>query len=251
MITTIAWREFRTLFLSPLAWSILGVVNFILAYLFLAQIDTFLMLAPRLAALPNAPGVTDIVVAPTLGSAAIVLLLVVPLVTMRVFAEERRSRTLGLLFSAPLSMTQIVLGKYLALLAFFAVMLVLIAALPLSLLVGTELDLGKLAAGLIGLYLLLAAFAAAGLFMSAVTDQPTVAAVGTFGLLLGLWILDWAGQGEGSRTTELFGYLSLFNHYQSLLKGLFNSADVIYYLLFVLGFLALTIKRLDAQRLPH
>ena len=250
MIAHIAARELKALFLSPLAWSILAVVQFILAYLFLAQIDTYMMFAPQLAGRDDAPGVTDIIVAPLFGNAAVVLLLVAPLITMRVFSEERRNRTLSLLISAPVSMTEIVLGKYLGILGFFLAMLGLLAAMALSLSFGTELDLGKVASGLLGLTLLIGAFSAAGMYMSSLTEQPTIAAVSSFGLLLLLWIINWAGS-SGEQVSGLFSYLSLVRHYESLLKGLFNSTDVIYYLLFILTFLVLSIQRLDANRLPH
>jgi len=250
MIFTIAGRELRSLFLSPLAWAILAVVQFIVAYLFLSQVDGYLMLQPRLAAIEGAPGVSDIIVAPLLADAGIVLMLITPLITMRVLSEERRNRTLSLLFSAPVSMTEIILGKYLGLLAFFGIMIALLALMPLSLLAGTALDLGKLAAGLTGLVLLVATFAAIGLFMSSLTEQPTVAAVSTFGLLLLLWIIDWAGTGA-EQTSGLFTYLSLLRHYEALLRGLFNSADVLYYLLLSVMFLGLSIRRLDADRLQH
>jgi ABC-2 type transport system permease protein len=250
MIFTIAAREIRSLFLSPLAWAILAVTLFILAYLFLSQIEAYLLLQPRLAALQAAPGVSDIVVAPLFGDAAVVLLLITPLVTMRTLSEERRSRTLSLLLSAPVSMTEIILGKYLGVLAFFLILIGMLAVMPLSLLAGTDLDLGKLAAGLLGLTLVVAAFAAIGLFMSALTEQPTVAAVTTFGLLLLLWILDWAGN-SGLDTSNLLAYLSMLRHYEPLLKGLFNSTDVVYYLLVTTLFLGFSIRRLDATRLPH
>ena len=250
MIFTIAARELRSLFLSPLAWTILAVVQFILAYLFLAQIDGYLALQPRLAAIEGAPGVSDIVVAPLLADAGIVLLLITPLMTMRVLSEERRNRTLTLLFSAPVSMTEIIIGKYLGILAFFLILLGLLALMPLSLLLGTNLDLGKLAAGLLGLSLLLAAFSAIGLFMSSLTEQPTVAAISTFGLLLLLWIIDWAGN-SGNETSGLFAYLSMLRHYETLLNGLFNSTDVAYYLLLTVMFLGLSIRRMDADRLQH
>ena len=99
---------------------------------------------------------------------------------MRVLSEERRNRTLSLLFSAPVSMTEIIIGKYLGVLSFFLVLLALLALMPLSLLASTDLDLGKLAAGLLGLALLLAAFTAIGLFMSALTEQPTIARITSY-----------------------------------------------------------------------
>ncbi len=248
MIFTIAARELRSLFLSPLAWSILAVTLFILAYLFLSQIEAYINLQPRLAALDGAPGVADIVVAPLFADAAVVLLLITPLVTMRVLSEERRSRTLSLLLSAPVSMTEIVVGKYLGVLSFFIILLGLLALMPLSLLAGTELDLGKLAAGMLGLILVVASFAAIGVYMSSLTEQPTVAAVTTFGLLLLLWIIDWAGNGQMDGANAL-AYLSMLRHYEPLLKGLFNSTDVAYYLLLIVLFIGFSIRRLDATRL--
>ena len=251
MIFTIAARELRSLFLSPLAWAVLAVVQFILAFIFLTQVDYYLLeLQPKFAAVEGAPGVADLVIAPVFEVAAIVLLLVAPLLTMRVLSEERRNRTLSLLFSAPVSMTEIVIGKYLGVLAFFLVLLALLALMPLSLLAGTDLDLGKLAAGLLGITLLLAAFTAIGLFMSALTEQPTIAAISTFGLLLLLWIIDWAGNSE-NQASGLFAYLSMLRHYETLLQGQFNSTDVIYYLLVITLFLGLSIRRLDADRLSH
>ncbi len=250
MVWVIAARELRSLFLSPLAWSVLAVVEAILAYLFLGQVDLYLTLQPRLAAMPGAPGVTEVIVVPLLGNAAVVLLLVIPLLTMRLIAEERRNQTLPLLFSAPVTMAQIVLGKYLGILGFLGVMLGLIALMPLSLLVGGSLDWGLMASGFLALALLLAAFASAGLYMSALTRQPTVAAVSGFGLLLLLWIIDWGGRGQ-EEGSPLLAYLSILRHYESLLEGVFKSSDVIYYLLFILTFLVLSVRRLDADRLPH
>jgi ABC-2 type transport system permease protein len=139
MIFTIAGRELRSLFLSPLAWAILGVVQFIYAYLFLSQVDTFMALQSRLATLDGAPGVVDIVVAPLFANAAVLLLLITPLITMRVLSEERRNRTLSLLFSAPISMTEIIVGKYLGVLSFILILIGMLALMPLSLLVGTDL----------------------------------------------------------------------------------------------------------------
>ena len=151
MILTIALRELRTLFLSPLAWSILAVVQLLLAFLFLARVEMYQLYQPQLLALDNAPGVTEIVLPDLLGNAAIVLLLVVPLLTMRLIAEERRNKTLTLLVSAPVSMTEIVLGKYLGVLLFLLIVLALIALMPLSLLLGGGLDPGLLFSGLLGL----------------------------------------------------------------------------------------------------
>jgi len=247
VIFTIAGRELRTLFLSPLAWTILAVVQLILAWLFLNMVDYYIAEAqPKLAGLDGAPGVTELIIAPLFSSAAVVLLLVIPLLTMRLISEERRNRTLPLLLSAPVSMSEIVLGKYLGLFAFLLIMLAMVVLMPLSLLSGGTLDFGLFASALLGLLLLIAAFTAAGLFISTLTQQPTVAGISTFGLLLLLWIIDLGSSHD--EVGGLFAYLSLLRHHESLLKGIFNSGDILYYLLFTTTFLVLAIRRLDAER---
>jgi ABC-2 type transport system permease protein len=242
----IAAREWRILFLSPLAWSILAVVEFILAYVFLSRTEYFMQIQTQLTGIPDAPGFTQLIVGATFGTAGIVLLLVTPLLTMRVISEERRNRTLTLLLSAPISMPAIVMGKFLGLMGFFVVLISLLALMPLTLLTGGALDWGRFASALLGLLLLCAAFSAVGLYLSTLTSHPTVAAVSTFGILLLLWIIDMAGQGADQES--LFAYLSLTQHYEALLKGVFNTKDVVYYLLVTGVFLVLSMKQLDSER---
>jgi ABC-2 type transport system permease protein len=247
MIATIAKREFKTLFLSPIAWSILAVLQFILAYLFLKQVETFMVLQPKLAEIPNSPGLTDIVVPPLFGNTAIILLLVTPLLTMRLIAEERRNKTLPLLLSAPVSNLEIILGKFFGCLGLLAVIVGLVTLMPLSLLLGGDLDFGKLSANIMALLLLVAALTAAGLYLSCLSQHPIVAAIGSFGLLLMLWLLDTSTQMRDQRS-EFLEYLSLLRHFQNLQSGLLNSVDVLYFLLFISGFLLLSIRRLDKLR---
>lgn len=244
MIFTIALRELKTLFISPLAWVILAVVQVILAFMFLAHIEEYLLLQPQLLTIDNAPGVTELVVGRLFGSAAIVLLLAVPLLTMRLISDERHNRTLSLLFSAPISMTEIVLGKFLGCVSFLGLLLLLITLMPLSLFVGASLDIGIILSSLLGLTLLLAGFAAVGLFMSTLTQYPAVAAISTFGVLLLFWLLDWSGD-----ENNWLGQLSLMNHYEPFLRGLFDSTDAAFHILFVVTFLVLSVRRLDADRL--
>ncbi len=247
----IAARELRSLFLSPLSWTVLAITQAFVAYAFLVKLELFLQLKPHLPGLPGAPGLTAIVVAPALKAAGMVMLLAAPLVTMRLVSEERRSGTLSLLLSAPISMTDIVLGKFLGVMTFFGIVVLVIMLTPLSLLAGGTLDYGLLASGFLGLLLLVASFAAAGLFMSTLTEHPAVAAVSTFGLLLLLWNLDWAGTGAAEGVRSLFSYLAVTSHFNALLQGVVDSADLIYSLLLVVTFLVLAIQRLDAMRLGH
>ncbi len=251
MIWIIARGELRRLFYTPLAWVILALVLFILAWLFLYLLNYFITeLQPRLAATEAAPGVTDLVVAPVLLWAGVIMLGISPLLTMRAFSEERQTGSLTLLISAPVSMTEIVLGKYLGLLLFALIMLGLLALMPMSLAFGTALDWGKLLAGLVGLFLLLASFSAAGLYLSSVTVTPLVAAVSSFGLLLFLVVLYLSGSSQ-TTGSQLFIYLSHFSHYVSFLEGIFNTSGLVYYILFSGTFLILTVWRLESQRLQR
>ena len=247
MIFTLARRELRSLFLSPLAWVILAVAQIILSWVFFSSIDVFFKLQPELANPPGAPGATDLIVAPLLETASIILLMISPLLTMRLISEEQRTKTLTLLVSSPLGITEIILGKYLGIITFMFIFVCLLSLMPLSLLLGTQLDLGKTLSGLFGLYLLLCAISAAGLYMSSLTDNPMIAAISTFGLLLLLWIMDT--QAGGADGDNIFSYLSLTSHFSSLLRGLLRSVDISYFLLFITTFLVLAIRQMETRRL--
>jgi ABC-2 type transport system permease protein len=255
LIKLIAWREFKSLFLSPLAWAILAITQIIVCYQFLSQLESYLQLQAKLSVLENSPGITDLVVAPLFAGAAILLLLIVPLLTMRLISEEQKNQTITLLFTAPISMTQIILGKYLGVLGFLVILLIMISMMPLSLLMGTSLDIGQLLSALLGLLFMLASFTAAGLYMSTLTKHPAIAAVSSFGLLFFLWIINWAGSKGSSSIGEqgdmTLSYFSLLNHFEPLLKGIFSSTDIIYYLLFISLFLILSVRRLERLRMPH
>lgn len=247
MILTIAKREFRSMFLSPLAWVILAVIQILLAWSFFTSIDYFFSIQASLTTLPKAPGVTDLVISPLFEVASIILLMVIPLLTMRLISEEKRTKTLSLLLSSPVSISEIIIGKYLGLLFFIITLLLLISLMPLSLYLGTELDMAKSFSGLLGLFLMLAAFSAAGLYMSCLTDNPMIAAISSFGLLLFLWLLNSNTATDGS--SNVLNYLSLHTHFSPLLRGILNTADIAYFLLFTIGFIILSIRQLESQRL--
>lgn len=251
IVRTIAFTELRRMFYSPLAWSLLAIVQFIMALIFLMLVQEYIeVIQPKFSTLAKPPGVTDTIVAAVYLWAGIIMLAIVPILTMRTFAEERVNGTFTLLRSSPISMTQVVLGKYLGLMLFILIMIALISLMPVSLYVGTSLDWGKLLASVLGLVLLLASFAAAGLFISSLVDQPIIAAVASFGFLLLLVVFYISGSSQSSHS-ELFIYLSHFGHFLSFLRGVFDTADLAYYLLFIVGFLGLTIRKLTNEGLQH
>ena len=254
MIFTIAGKELKALFASPLAWVVLSVVQIIIAYAFLRRLDDFLQLQPQLIQMANPPGATELVAAPAFATAAAVFLFAVPLLAMRLIAEERRNQTLVLLVSAPVSMTEIVLGKFLGLLAFLVVIVALTALMPLSLARATQLDYGLLASIVVGLVLLCACFAAVGLFVSCLTVHPVAAAIGAFAALLGMLLTgDVAGESLKARgwgvAASLAQVFSPIRNFEPFGRGILDTYAIACSLLLTLAFLALAIRRLDGQRL--
>lgn len=245
IIFYIANHELRRLFKSPLAWVIMAVVQFLLAQLFLKYWEIF---ETRAAQYSNI-GMTEIIVTSLFQSTAIILLLVTPFITMRGFSEERRTGTIRLLYSSPVTITQLVLGKYLSILGILLLILFMVALMPLSLGMGTSMDYYQFLAGVLGLSLLISSFVAIGLFISTLTQSTAVAATGTFGILFVLWILNLAGNSGSEQVAAVLTYMSLLTHYNNLLDGLFDLSDVIYYLIMTVTFLVLSIWRLDAERM--
>ena len=254
MIFTIAGKELRTLFASPLAWIVLSIVQAITGYSFLRRLDDFLQAQPQLVQLASAPGATELVAAPLFGASAIVLLVAAPLLGMRLIAEERRNQTMVLLTSAPISMTEIVLGKFLGHAVFLLLIVALVAAMPLSLAGSTSLDYGWLGSLCLGLTLLVFAFAALSLYISSLTTQPVIAAFGAFAALLAMILVsDTAADGARARGWPLPAALaqvfSPLKNFEPLGKGVIDSYAIVCAILFTVVFLVLTVRRLDAQRL--
>jgi ABC-2 type transport system permease protein len=245
MILTIALKEFRSLYAAPSTWLILGVLQFILAWFFLARLDGFLQVQAQLAQMANAPGATQAVAAPRFAAAALVMMLLVPALTMRMIAEERRNQTMTLLTTAPLSSAQAVLGKFAGLLLFLLPLIAACLLMALSLGLGTQLDKGLLLANVLGLFLLAASYAALGLYVSSLTAQPVVAAIGALAALAGLWLMEASALDSGSA----WRVLAPTSHFDNFNTGLLNSSDVVYFLVFCAACLLLAARRLDNNRL--
>jgi ABC-2 type transport system permease protein len=245
MIRLLALRELRSLFAMPSTWFILAVLQFIFAWFFLARLEAFLEIQPQLAQLANPPGVTTTVAAPMFNTVALLLMMLVPMFTMRLIAEERRNQTFTLLLSAPLSGLHIVLGKFLGLLIFLAVLMSGVILMLYSLVLGTALDHGLLLSNMLGLFLLTASYIALGLYVSALTTQPVIAAIGTLAVLIGLWLADIGAAAEDSPWHSI----SPLNHFQNFNNGLLDSSDAAFFVLFTVVFLLLTMKRLHNNRI--
>lgn len=245
MILHIARHEFRSLFATPLAWLLLALGQFLLAWLLLSLIEHYQMqYQPVLVKLNASMGAMDLVVLPFLSDPRllVLLLLAATLLAMRLIAEERRQQTLPLLLSAPITATQIVLGKYLGALIFGCVLVLLWGGMTFSLALGTDLDTGRLLASLLGLLLLVASLFAFALWVSALTANPAVAAAVTFSGGLGLLVLQ-QGAAPG-----VLGHLSLLTHYEPFLYGQLALVNIGFFAVVTVGFLLFAIQRLDTMR---
>ncbi len=233
-------HEFRRLFATPVAWVIMASLQ-VLGSLFFHVLLSSYMDNP---VLQQKRGLTETVVASFMHIGCVLLVLITPIVTMRTFSE-RRSGTLNLLLSSPLRLLALVVGKYLAIVLFYCVLSGLLLLFPLTLLPFQILDGGQLASALIGQMAMVMSVIAIGLFVSVLCETQFGAAVGTFAILLLLWIVELAAV----HSQGVLSWLSLFGHYSLLRDGLFNSEDLAYYLLTTLLFLSLSVWCLDVQRL--
>jgi len=243
----IATNEWRRQAVQAFAWGLAAAVLVLMAWQFLVALGAYLQIAPKLGALPNAPGVTDLVAIPLLRSFSNLLLLVVPLLTMRTFAGERQLRTLPLLLAAGAGDLRIVLGKFLGTLPLALILIALVAAMPLSLAFGTTLDLGKLAAAALGLALFAAALVAIGIACSAWVAQPALAAGLAVAIGGALSVLDLGARFEGIGNSAI-NWFALPTHLEPFLRGIVASVDIAYFLLICAVALALATRRLQRLR---
>ena len=246
MIFNIVRKELKSMFASPLGWAIMAILSFIFGLYFTNSVGNYFDVMSGAIRPAEREGVTAFVGKALYGLASFIMLFSVPLLSMRLISEERRSQTLPFLFSAPLSITEIVLGKFVGLVVFLSLVIFYLAAMMSMLNLWAEIDFGFIVANTIGLVLLVASFSALGLYFSSLTSQPVVAAILTFIALFALMILDRFPAGDPSNTVS---YLSLMRHFQSFSRGLIDTADVAYFVLFITTFLVLTVRRLDADRL--
>ncbi len=246
MIFNIVRKELKSMFASPLGWAIMAILSFIFGLYFTNSVGNYFDVMSGAIRPAEREGVTAFVGKAVYGLASFIMLFSVPLLSMRLISEERRSQTLPFLFSAPLSITEIVLGKFIGLVVFLSLVVFYLAAMMAMLNLWADIDFGFIVANTLGLVLLVASFSALGLYFSSLTSQPVVAAILTFIALFALMILDRFLAGDPSSTVS---YLSLMRHFQSFSRGLIDSADMAYFVLFIATFLVLTVRRLDADRL--
>jgi ABC-2 type transport system permease protein len=243
----LARHDLLSLLRSPLGWCSLAAFMLLTGRLFLNLLEFFMSRQSSLVVAESETGITAIVVAGTCKSAGLLLLAFTPALSMGSFAGEARRGTLPLLLSSPMGAAALTAGKFLGLLGFFALMVLLVIVMTLTLGLGGTLDTGLLGACALGLLLLAALFASAGVFVSSLCREPAAAAVACLALLAVLWLAD-PGVSADTPQHHLAAYLSVTRHFHSLVRGVFTSADLAYFALMTVVFLALTVARLQRIR---
>ena len=244
-------KEMRLYFTSPVAWVVFTMFLLIGGYFFYS-IFAFYTLASMQSAMNPAMGrdlnVSDSVMRPLFSNISVILLLLMPLVTMRLFAEERRSGTIELLLTYPVRDGAVLAGKYLAAFALYAIMIALTLLYPGIVVYFARLEWGPVLTGYLGLLLMGGMFIAVGVCASSLTENQIVAAITTFGVLLLLWVLGWSADYAGGTAGRVLQHLSLLEHNDSFAKGVLDTKDIIYYANFIVLALFLTLRSLEARR---
>jgi ABC-2 type transport system permease protein len=244
-------KEAANFFVSPIAYCVIAIFLaisglFFFAYVsFMSQVSLQAMSNPMFAERIN---LTDVVFRPVVSSMSVILLFVAPLLTMRLFSEEKRSGTIELLLTYPVTDAGVLTGKFLAALMVLGLMLIGTATYPLLLLSVGKLDSGIVLTAYLGLLLLGTAFIAMGTFISSLTENQIIAAVIAFGAALIFWVISHMGSITGEPVASVLRQLSIIEHQESFHKGILSSADLSYFILFTAFFLFLTLRSLETHR---
>lgn len=244
-------RELAFFFSSIIAYVVLTVFLLIAGYFFynlLAYFNLISMRAMQNPYLAKQLSLTDGVLQPLFGNISIVLLLILPLLTMRLLSEERKSGTAELLFTYPIRDMDVILGKYFATLTVFAAMLALTLLYPLLLGKYANPEVGPILSGYLGLLLMGMAFIAMGLFFSSLGENQIVAGILTFGFGLLFLIIGWVGPFVSPSVAKIVSQLSILEHLDNFTKGVIDTNDIIYYLNFSIFFIFLSSRVLESNR---
>jgi ABC-2 type transport system permease protein len=242
----IARKELQSMFASPMGWIVLAVIAAMFGNYFSNGVNNYLDVASGAIRPAERFGITQAVSQSVYGAASFIMLFAVPLLSMRLIAEERRSQTMPFLFSSPLSITDIVVGKFLGLMAFLSTLILYIGLMLSTLNLWSDIDFGYIVANTIGLFLLVGSFCALGIYFSSLTSQPIIAGILSF---IFSFILMIFGRFFANDPSNVAGQFSFSTHFQSFSSGLIDTADLAFFILFIVTFLTLTIRRLDADRL--
>jgi ABC-2 type transport system permease protein len=251
-ILAITQKELKSYFSSPIAYIVIGLWALMYGYFFVAILNAFVRQSMQMNQFgmqgPQAMNINQQIIRPLMQNVLILILFLMPMVTMRSYSEEKRSGTIELLLTSPITDFQIVLGKFFGAMALYGVMLA-VTLIHLGLLFAYGHPEWKpIATAYLGLLLMGGCFIAVGLFISSLTKNQIVAGMVTFAVFLMLWIITWIGSFSGPAVDKITQYLSIVDHFDDFGKGVLDTTHLIYYVSFITFGLFLTAKSVDSER---
>lgn len=247
-IIAIADKELRSYFASPIAYIIIGFFALPFGVFFYLYLEAFLRQTMQMAQFGGNMNVNQQVIRLVLQNASVIILFVMPMITMRTYAEEKRSGTIELLLTSPVTDFQIIVGKFLGALGLYIAMLLVTLLYVAILFVYGRPEWRPLIAAYLGLLLMGGAFLSLGLFISSTTDNQIVAGIISFVVFLLLWIVGWFAESAGPTVGPITSYLSITEHFDDFSKGVIDTKHVLYYLSLITFGLFLTAKSVDSER---
>jgi ABC-2 type transport system permease protein len=249
-VWTICRRELYSYFVSPIAWVLLAIFAFLsgaFTYIITANFVKISM-ESQMTGQSFPANLNEQVIRPLFSNVAVIGLFLIPLISMRLFAEEKRQGTIELLVTSPLHDLEIVLGKWLSAVIMYSALLLVLLLDYCFLFIYGQPDWKPVLTGFLGVFLLGACLLSLGTFISTTTKNQIVAGAVGFALALLLWILDWTTSFGNSPTVQVLSYASILSHLDSFARGVIDSKDVIYYLSMIFLGLFLTTRSLESLR---
>jgi gliding motility-associated transport system permease protein len=252
-VLTIAGRELKSYFVSPIAYVVLTGFLLLGGWFFFNLLARFNLLLTIYSAQQNPQvlqrlNLNEFVIAPLLHNLSVVLVILVPVITMRTLAEEKKAGTYELLLTSPLRVSEIVIGKFLGSFVFVAIMVALTGVYPLILFAYGNPETGVVLGGYLGLLLLATSFVAVGVLTSSFTENQIIAAVSCLVSLLLLYIIAWPADNAGETIGALLRYVSLTEHFAQMVKGVIDSKDLVYFATVIVLALFLTHRSVESVR---
>ena len=247
-VVAIAHKELRSYFASPMAYIVIGFFLLPFGVFFFLYLQSFVKQSLQAAQFGGPMNINQQVIRYVLQNASVIILFIMPMITMRTYSEEKRSGTIELLLTSPVTDVEIILGKFFGALGLYAAMLA-VTLLYIAILFGYgNPEWRPLVAGYLGLLLMGGAFVSLGLLISSTTNNQIVAVVITFVVVLLLWIIGWFADSAGPTLGPITSYLSITEHFDDFSKGIIDTKHVIYYLSLITFGLFLTAKSVDTER---
>jgi ABC-2 type transport system permease protein len=243
-------KELKSYFASPIAYLLLAIFAVIFGFFFYSAVRFFILQGMQMQMMGRgAPmDVNEYVIRPLLTNASVIGLFLIPMITMRLYAEEKRSGTIELLMTSPVRDLEIVLGKWLAALVMYASILAVSGINIAVLYAFGRPDLKPILVGFLGLLLQGGCLLAIGTFISTLTKNQIIAGGATFAVCLMLWVLDWVSAYDQSAWAKIVSYLSVVTHFEPFSKGVVDTKDIIFYLSMIFFGLFLTTRSMESLR---